>query len=603
MAKIKDIPKVDRPRERFLKKGADALSKSDLLAILLGSGIKGKNVQKLSQQIIKKFGKSFLNITVDDLQKISGIGQAKALQVASAISLVKRYYADEKTNEIIIKNYQDVLSLTYDLKEKKKEYLVCLYLNARNVLLKKEIVSIGLLDKTLLHPREIFHPATELNAASVVLVHNHPSGNSSPSKKDIRIIERIAQAGEIMGIPVIDFVIISEGGHCSFYEKLKDQDKGFDYVADGVQGTLFDLMEIEKPSYEIGAKRIQETYFHIPQVKKNHFQLHNRRYIGNKYKLIEWIFSILDKECKGNSFVDIFAGTGVVAAVASKHFNEIILNDFLYSNHAIYKAFFDKGNWNQEKIDSIIKDYNNINGEDLDENYFSINFGGKYFSKNSAKIIGFIRENIEENKNKLTEREYHILIASLLYSTDKIANTVGHYDAYFKKEFIEDNFFMRPIDPVEVKAVSIFREDANLLAKQIQTDIVYIDPPYNSRQYSRFYHILETLTKWDKPKLHGVALKPKPENMSDYCRVSAKDRFAELVNDINAEYLVVSYNNTYDSKSNSSQNKITLKEIKNILSKRGKTKIFEKDYRHFNAGSTDFKNHKEYLFVTNINHE
>ena len=603
MAKIKDIPKVDRPRERFLKKGPDALSKSDLLAILIGSGIKGKNVQKLSQQIIKKFGRSFLNITVDDLQKISGIGQAKALQVASAISLVKRYYADERTNEIIIRNCQDVLSLTYDLREKKKEYLVCLYLNARNVLLKKEIVSVGLLDKTLLHPREIFHPATELNAASVVLVHNHPSGNASPSEKDIQIIERIAQAGKIMGIPVIDFVIVSEGGHCSFHEKLKDPDKGFDYVVDGVQGTLFDLLEIEKPSYEIGAKRIQETYFHIPQVKENHFQLHNRRYIGNKYKLIEWIFSILDKECKGNSFVDIFAGTGVVAAVASKHFNEIILNDFLYSNHAIYKAFFDKGNWNQEKINNIIKDYNNINREDLDENYFSINFGGKYFSKNSAKIIGFIRENIEENKNKLTEREYHILIASLLYSTDKIANTVGHYDAYFKKESIEDNFFMRPIDPVEVKAVSIFREDANLLVKQIQTDIVYIDPPYNSRQYSRFYHILETLTKWDKPKLHGVALKPKPENMSDYCRVSAKDRFAELVNDINAEYLVVSYNNTYASKSNSSQNKITLEEIKKILSKRGKTKIFEKDYRHFNAGSTDFKNHKEYLFVTNINHE
>ena len=603
MTKIKDIPKVDRPRERFLKKGPDALSKSDLLAILLGSGIKGKNVQKLSQQIIKKFGKNFLNITVDELQKISGIGQAKALQVASAISLVKRYYADEKTNEIVIKNSQDVLSFTYDLKDKKKEYLVCLYLNARSVLLKKEIVSVGLLDKTLLHPREIFHPATELNASSVILVHNHPSGDSSPSGKDIQIVEKIAQAGEIMGIPVVDFVIVSEGGHYSFYEKLKDKNKSFDYVADGVQGTLFDLLEIEKPSYGISAKKIQETYFHIPQVKKNHFQLHNRRYIGNKYKLIEWIFSILDKECKGNSFTDIFAGTGVVAAVASKHFNEIILNDFLYSNHAIYKAFFDKGNCNQEKINNVIKDYNNINSEDLDENYFSINFGGKYFSKNSAKIIGFIRENIEENKNNLTEKEYYILIASLLYSTDKIANTVGHYDAYFKKEFIEDKFFMRLIDPIEVEKVSIFRKDANSLAKQIKTDIVYIDPPYNSRQYSRFYHVLETLTKWDKPKLHGVALKPEPENMSDYCRVSAKDRFTELVNDINAKYLVVSYNNTYDSKSNSSQNKITLEEIKNILSKRGKTKVFEKDYRHFNAGNTDFSNHKEYLFVTNVNHE
>jgi len=603
MSKIKDIPKIDRPRERFLKKGPEALSKSDLLAILLGSGIKGTNVQELSQQIIKKFGKDFLSITVDDLQEISGIGQAKALQIASAISLVKRFYTDDQTSEVKISNSQDVISLTYDLRDKKKEHLVCLYLNARNILLKKEVISVGLLDKTLLHPREIFYPATELNAASVILVHNHPSGDSTPSKKDVEIVEKIAQAGEIMGISVIDFVIISEKGDYSFYEKLKNQNRGFDYVADGVQGALFDLLEIEKPTYGISAEKIQETYFHIPQVKKNHFQLHNRRYIGNKYKLIEWIFSILDKECKGKSFTDIFAGTGVVAAVASKHFDEVILNDFLHSNHAIYQAFFDTGAWDQVKIIHFIKNYNDINGEDLNDNYFSINFGGKFFSKKSAKIIGFVRENIEENKKNLTEREYHMLISSLIYSVDKIANTVGHYDAYFKKESVEDNFFMRPIDPIEVKSASIFREDANSLAKKIKTDIVYIDPPYNSRQYSRFYHVLETLTKWDKPKLHGVALKPEPENMSDYCRVSAKDRFAELVNDINAKYLVVSYNNTYDSKSNSSQNKITLEEIKNILTKRGKTKIFEKDYRHFNAGNTDFNNHKEYLFVTYANHE
>ena len=118
MTKIKDIPKVDRPREKFLKKGPEALSKSDLLAILLGSGIRGKNVQVLSQQIIKKFGKNFLNITVDDLQKISGIGQAKALQIASAISLVKRFYDDKQTNEVVVKNSQDVVSLTYDIRKK-----------------------------------------------------------------------------------------------------------------------------------------------------------------------------------------------------------------------------------------------------------------------------------------------------------------------------------------------------------------------------------------------------------------------------------------------------------------------------------------------------
>jgi len=603
MAKIKDIPKIDRPREKFLQKGADALSKSDLLAILLGSGIKGKNVRELSESIIKKFGKNFLNITVDDLLEISGIGQAKALQITSAISLVKRFYADEKSNETIIKNSQDVLSLTYDLRDKKKEHLVCLYLNARNYLLKKEIVSVGLLDKTLLHPREIFYPATELNAASVILIHNHPSGDSSPSEKDNQIVEKIVQAGEIMGIPVIDFIIISENNHYSFYEKLRKQKESFDYVADGIQGTLFAILEAEKPAYEITAEKIQENYFYIPQVKENHIQLHNRRYIGNKHKLIEWIFSIINKECSGNSFADVFAGTGVVSAVATKHFKKVLLNDFLHSNYIIYRAFFGKEAWDKNKIDSIIKSYNNIYGGDLEDNYFSKNFGGKFFSNNSAKIIGFIRENIEENKNNLTEREYFMLIASLLYTADKIANTVGHFDAYFKKDFVNDSFFMKPIDPIDTQEISIFQEDTNVLAKKIKADVVYIDPPYNSRQYSRFYHVLETLTKWDKPKLYGVALKPDPENMSDYCRANAKEKFAELVRDIDAQFLVVSYNNTYDSKSNSSKNKITLQEIEKILQAKGKTKVFEKNYRHFNAGNTNFNNHKEYLFVTKNQHE
>lgn len=598
MPKIKDIPKIDRPREKFLQKGADALSKSDLLAIVLGSGIKGKNVKQLSENIIKKFGKNFLNITVDDLLEISGIGQAKALQIATAISLVKRFYVDEKSNEIIIKNSQDVLSLTYDLRDKKKEHLVCLYLNARNLLLKKEIVSVGLLDKALLHPREIFYPATELNAASVILIHNHPSCNSSPSEKDNQIIEKIVQAGEIMGIPVIDFIIVSADDHYSFYEKLKKQKEGFDYVADGIQGTLFAMFEAERPSYEITAEKIQENYFYIPQVKDNYIQLHNRRYIGNKHKLIEWIFSIINKECTGNSFADIFAGTGVVSAVATKHFGKVLLNDFLYSNYAIYRAFFGNEAWDKSKIDNIIKSYNNIYGDDLEENYFSKNFGGKFFSNNSAKIIGFIRENIEENKNNLTEREYYMLVASLLYTADKIANTVGHFDAYFKKEFINDSFFMKPIDPINTQEISIFQEDTNDLAKKIKADVVYIDPPYNSRQYSRFYHVLETLTKWDKPKLFGVALKPEPEKMSDYCRNNAKGKFVELVRDIDAQYLVVSYNNTYDSKSNSSRNKISLQDIERILQKKGPTKVFEKNYRHFNAGNTNFNNHKEYLFVT-----
>ncbi len=539
---------------------------------------------------------------MNDLLTISGIGEAKALQIVSAIALVKRFCEKNDTMGII-NNSKDVLSLTYDLKDKRKEHLVCLYLNARNALIKKETISVGVLNKSLLHPREIFYPALELNSASIILVHNHPTGDPEPSEKDKAVVSKIIKAGEIMGIPLVDFVITAKNGSFSFRETLKGFDDDKDYVAEGVQLTLFNLSETKELTSDIDAEKIEEDYFYIPQVKNTHVQLHNRRYIGSKHKLIKWIFSIINKECEGESFADVFAGTGVVSAIATKHFKKIIINDFLYSNYTIYKAFFGNGKWDQNKINSIIKDYNNIYSDDLNNNYFSKSFGGKYFSHNSAKIIGFIRQNIEENKGNLTEREYCMLIASLLYTADKIANTVGHYDAYFKKDNIADVFFMKPIDPITVSEVSIFRGDTNLLAKKIRADVVYIDPPYNSRQYSRFYHVLETLTKWDKPKLHGVALKPNPENMSDYCKVEAKSRFAELVRDIKGKSLVVSYNNTYKSKSNSSKNKITLQEIEKILKRKGETRVFEKNHKHFNAGNTNFDNHKEYLFVTKINHE
>lgn len=373
---------------------------------------------------------------------------------------------------------------------------------------------------------------------------------------------------------------------------------GFTDLSTGDQGELF--FSPVTSQHGITAQRAIETYSYVPMNKNNHFQLHNRRYIGSKHKLIDWIFSILLEKCKGNSFADIFAGTASVAAVASKHFSKIIVNDFLHSNNVIYQAFFGNEKWSANKVAGLIDKYNKISHQELSPNYFSDNFGGKYFSVGSAKMIGFIRADIEKQKNKLNEREYSILIASLLYSMDKIANTVGHYDAYFRKESIIDELLLKPIEPIEMESVSINREDANALVKHIEADIVYVDPPYNSRQYSRFYHILENVTKWERPELYGTALKPLAENMSDYCRVSAYDRFNELIKDIKANNIVVSYNNTYESKSSSSRNKVTLPQIKDVLERKGSTEIFAKDYKHFNAGKTNFHNHKEYLFVTKV---
>ncbi len=332
---------------------------------------------------------------------------------------------------------------------------------------------------------------------------------------------------------------------------------------------------------------------------KDYFNLESRRYIGNKAKLTDWIMQIIDNQTNDiKTFIDIFSGTASVAKSAMNKYEKVIINDILYSNNIIYKAFFMPGNWEREKLEELIDYFNNINPELIPGNYFSQNFGGKFYEFNIAKKIGFARDYIEKNKSELTKKEYSILLASLIYSMDKVANTVGHYDAYIKKEIKKTNFIIKLIRTSDFPGVKIYRKDANELAREIKGDIAYIDPPYNSRQYSRFYHVYETLVKWDKPKLFGVALKPKPENMSKYCTVKAKETFRDLVENLKVKYLAVSYNNTYKSKSKSSENKIKLEEITEILNDVGKTEIFEKSHRFFNTGKTSFSDHKEFLFLT-----
>lgn len=336
------------------------------------------------------------------------------------------------------------------------------------------------------------------------------------------------------------------------------------------------------------------------------FNIENRRYVGNKYKLMSWIKGEIDNKCRNcNSFFDVFAGTGSVASYLFEDFDEIIINDFLYSNEMIFKGFFMPGTYRPELLEKMKILYQNINANALPENYVSKNFGNKFFANDDAKKIGYIREDIENKYTSkvINEKEYSILISSLIYSLDRISNTVGHYEAYIKKKNIEGGQLkFGLINPKNVfnKNIRIFRRDSNELVKEVKTDIAFLDPPYNSRQYSRFYHVLETLTKWDKPELFGIAMKPKEENMSDYCRASAPKAFNELVKNLNAKYIVVTYNNTYNSRSSSSQNKISLEEIEDILNKRGKTKKFEMPYKFFNAGKTNLENHKEILFITEV---
>lgn len=329
------------------------------------------------------------------------------------------------------------------------------------------------------------------------------------------------------------------------------------------------------------------------------FQIWNRRYTGSKYKLSQWILELIQTHCQGQSFCDLFAGTGIIAATASKYYPQVIINDLLYSNEIIYHAFFTAYNINNSTIKNYFYKFNKLIADDLPDNYFSDNFANKFFSYNDCKKIGYIREELESTL--LPKNDKNILLSSLLYSADKCANTVGHYDAYRKGVSLQDKFYFDLIQPLPHNGkIDIYRTDANQLIKNICADIFYIDPPYNSRQYSRFYHLLENLTTWRKPKLHGTALKPEPENISEYCKTAATATFEDLIKNIQTKYLVVSYNNTYNSKSGSSKNKILLEDLIRILSQKGELLQFEKKHNFFNAGKTEFEDHKEFIFIVKV---
>lgn len=333
-------------------------------------------------------------------------------------------------------------------------------------------------------------------------------------------------------------------------------------------------------------------------------KINNRRYVGSKYKLMPWIKELIDEHCSGTSFFDVFAGTGVVTDYLLPDFNEFYVNDFLLSNEVIYNAFFGSDTYDADKLKALAEEYCSLDAKKVRSNYVSKNYGDKYFAMDDAKLIGYIRENIQKRyaEKSLNHREYCLILTSLIYSMDRCANTVGHYEAYFRKANLERTFRFELVEPslTEGKTIHIFREDSNELVRKIKADIAFVDPPYNSRQYSRFYHVLENIVEWKKPALSGTAMKPEPKNMSDYCRNSAPQVFDDLIQNLDVKYIVVTYNNTYNSKSSSSRNKILLEEIEDSLNKKGRTSRFEMPYRFFNAGKTDLAEHKELVFITEV---
>jgi len=214
--KIKDLPKFKRPREKLQEKGATALSDQELIAIILGSGQKGRDVMTISKNLRKVISKEGGNITLNSLSQVGGIGLAKGCQILAGFELARRYLIKE---EYKINKPEDVLPLINEIKDKKQEHFICISLNGANEVIETRIVTVGLLNQTQIHPREVFADVITDRAASVILAHNHPSGELKPSDNDIIIHRKLKDAGKLLGIQVLDHIIISKKGHFSFQDQ------------------------------------------------------------------------------------------------------------------------------------------------------------------------------------------------------------------------------------------------------------------------------------------------------------------------------------------------------------------------------------------------
>jgi len=220
---IKDLPINERPREKLINQGPDKLSNTELLAILIKTGSKNKSSIEIASEIIQlmKNGINELNnITVQELCKINGIGEAKAAYILSAVELAKRINMDHFLIKEKILSPEDVYSIVaQDMRYLKKEVFRVVFLDTKNKVIDYEDISVGSLNASIVHPREVFNRAIKKSSAGIILIHNHPSGNSKPSDEDIKITKRLIKAGELLGINVLDHVIIGVGEYFSMKEE------------------------------------------------------------------------------------------------------------------------------------------------------------------------------------------------------------------------------------------------------------------------------------------------------------------------------------------------------------------------------------------------
>ena len=215
MKNIKDLPAHNRPREKLKERGASALTDEELVAAILGRGVEGQDLRTISRSVAKLIRNHRENLTIEHLTAVRGMGLAKAAQILSAFELARRYLIKDAVK---VTGAQDVIPLLADIADKKQEHFVCISLNGAHEVIEKRIVTIGLVDRSPVHPREVYADVISDRAAAVIFAHNHPSGDLKPSNSDLKIQEQLTEAGKILGIRVLDHIIVTKKGYFSFQE-------------------------------------------------------------------------------------------------------------------------------------------------------------------------------------------------------------------------------------------------------------------------------------------------------------------------------------------------------------------------------------------------
>ena len=340
--------------------------------------------------------------------------------------------------------------------------------------------------------------------------------------------------------------------------------------------------------------------------------LQNRKYLGSKVRLLDFIEREILSAAGGiESFFDGFAGTGVVADRMRSHTGRLTLVDNLAGNYSINRAFFTSSEANL-RIAYVADALRELNQLEPEHGYAREHYGGRYFTHDNAGRIDAIRDQValRTRDRDCTEQEQHVLIASLLLAVDKVANTVGQYDAYLKnlgsaaydddgRHMVDSNVYgrLRLRMPALrfAEGAAVIRADVNDVAGCHEADVAYLDPPYNARQYVDCYHVLENIARWNKPELRGKTRKFERDSLkSRYSRRrTALAAFAQLIDRIRARYIVVSYSN---------EGLLSVADLKATLETRGPTTIESTDYAVFGngAGQSVRRRVVEYLAICRV---